>query len=84
MNITIKKFKDTAKRNVWVFQDENGEIINSKGEINFHNGGWSRRAEAKIVAKQLLREGKFTSVRYEYAGKDSDGIRTIKFKELKA
>jgi len=84
MNITIRKFQDTAQRNVWVFQDENSEIINSKGEINFYNGGWSRRAEAQIVAKQLLREGKFTSVRYEYIGKDSDGIRTIKLKELKA
>tara|TARA_R100001163_G_C4891331_1_gene84168 strand:+ start:169 stop:423 length:255 start_codon:yes stop_codon:yes gene_type:complete len=84
MNITIRKFHDTAKRNVWCFQDENREIINSKGEINLYNGGWSRRAEAQIVAKQLLRKGIFTSVRYEYIGKDSDGIRTIKSKELKA
>lgn len=77
MNIIIRKFHDTAKRNVWCFQDENGEIINSKGEINFLNGGWSRRAEAQIVAKQLLREGKFTSVKYEYWNKEGRQFKAL-------
>ena len=82
MNIVIRKFHDTAQRNVWCLQDENGEFVNHKGEIDSTSLGWSRRAEAKIVAKQLLREGKFTSVRYEYIGKDSDGVRGKQLKSL--
>ena len=84
MDIVIRKFHDTAQRNVWCFQNEEGEIINSKGESHFMNGGWSSRAEAQIVAKQLLRKGKFKSVRCEYRCKDADGVWTTQLKTLNA
>ena len=84
MNIIIRKFWDTAQRNVWVFQEDkrNGEIVNGKGEVSFSGGGWSSRKEAQIVARQHLRSGKFASVKYEYWGKDSDGNKGTQLKEL--
>ena len=82
MNIIIRKFHDTAKRNVWVFTNEQGEIVNRKGEISMYGGGWSTRKEAQIVARSNLRDGLFKSVRYEYQGRDTDGVRCIQLKSL--
>tara|TARA_R110000824_G_scaffold342728_1_gene529212 strand:+ start:121 stop:378 length:258 start_codon:yes stop_codon:yes gene_type:complete len=83
MNIIIRKFWDTAQRNVWIFQEAGtGEIVNGKGEISLSGGGWSSRKEAQIVARQHLRSGKFASVKYEYWGKDSDGNKGTQLKEL--
>ena len=81
MEIRIKKFHDTAQRNVWCFVNEVGEIVNGKGEVSY-GGGWSSRKEAQIVARQHLRSGKFTSLRYEYWGKDSNGVPGTQLKEL--
>ena len=81
MTIFIRKFQDTAQRNVWCFVNEDGEIVNGKGEVSY-GGGWSSRKEAQIVARQHLRSGKFASVKYEYWGKDSDGNKGTQLKEL--
>jgi len=82
MNIIIRKFYDTAQRNVWVFTNEQGEIINGKGQISHYGGGWSTRKEAQIVARSNLQNGLFESVKYEYQGRDSDGVRCIQLKSL--
>jgi|LUMQ01.1.fsa_nt_gb hypothetical protein len=82
MNIIIRKFYDTAKRNVWVFTNDQGEIVNRKGEISMYGGGWSTRKEAQIVARSNLRDGLFKSVRYEYQGRDSDGVSCVQLKSL--
>ena len=50
MNIIIRKFYDTAQRNVWVLTNEQGEIVNRKGQISMYGGGWPTRKEAQIVA----------------------------------
>lgn len=82
MNIIIRKFYDTAQRNVWVFTNEQGEIVNRKGQISMYGGGWPTRKEAQIVARSNLRDGLFKSVRYEYQGQDSDGVRCVQLKSL--
>jgi hypothetical protein len=82
MNIIIRKFYDTAQRNVWVFTNEQGEIVNRKGQISHYGGGWATRKEAQIVARGNLQSGLFESVKYEYQGRDADGVRCIQLKPL--
>lgn len=83
MKVKIRKMYDTAKRNVWMFEDSKGNFLNPQGNICRMPYGFRTRAEAIIVAKQHLRNKKFTHVRYEYIGKDADGVRQFLTKELK-